>query len=145
MPDDLWADATVLQISHHRIRIAVWRGQLERQGLPLFLRNPGRLLSWLKRDRKDGHLVQQPDSADKIHVLDLREIVDGVIATHSHGKPVKQSVAADHKAAVGFGAVLLVCDPDQLTGPTGLQEVDHADPPCIFDVLMIFSHVGYLL
>ena len=58
---------------------------------------------------------------------------------------MKQAIAADDKAAVRFGAVLLVCDPDQFTGPTGLQEVDHADPPCIFDVLLIFSHVGYLL
>ena len=119
----IWTDATVPKISRHRIRIAVRRGQLERPGFLLFLRNPGRWLSWLKRDRFDGYLVQQPDSADKIHVLDLREIVDGVIAAHSHGKPVKQAVVADHKAAVGFGAVLLVCDPDQFTGPTGLQKV----------------------
>ena len=43
-----------------------------------------------------------------------------------------------------YPEAMLVSDPDQFTGPTGLQEINHADPPCIFDVLLIFSHVGYL-
>lgn len=49
VPDNLWTDATVLKISRRSFDIAVRRGQLEKPGFLLFLRNPGGLLSWLKR------------------------------------------------------------------------------------------------
>ena len=134
----LRTDTALHQISDCGIGVLICGWQFKRTGRVLLGR---RCLSRLNRNRRRSHCTQQSYRRDKIHALDLYQIVECIVATLALRKPVKQPICGrDNKAAVRLGAILLVRFANQFAGVIGLKILHHADTPRSFDIFLIFAH-----
>ena len=135
---DFRADATVHQISGGRFGVSICGWQFKRTDRML----PGRCcFSRLNRNGHWSHRTQQPYCRHKIHTLNLRQIVDSIVAAHTLSVPVKLPICrGNNKAAVRFCAIFLVCFANKLAGMVGFEILHYTDAPCSLDIFLIFAH-----
>ena len=79
------------------------------------------------------------DSAHKIHLLYLQQIIQRVPSTQIFAEPVKEAVVADHKTAVGLGTKIMGADFDQFLGHVDLKILQDTDLASGFDLGFVDS------